>query len=102
MATFLLENAGASVTGDPVKFNGGKRVLHVQATSYGTASGVTIEGRIDSSLSFVPLTYANLPAAFTANSEIAIELTPNGQELRAVTDTGCSGVTVAILPTVSE
>lgn len=98
MAIFLLQNAGASVTGTPVRLNGGIRNVHIQADSYGSSTGVILESRVDTSLVFVPLTRLGLTISITTNQSVIIPITSNGIELRAVTSTGCSNVTVAILP----
>lgn len=96
MAIFLLEDAGASITGDSFTLNGGIRIVHFQATNFG--AGVKLEARADPSLDFVPLTYFGAPVLMLDPRSVKLEISPNGMEIRAVTTAGCAGVYVAILP----
>lgn len=97
MAIFLLENAGASVTGDSFILNGGIWNINIEASNYGSALGVILESKLDSSTNFVPLTYLGEPAYFDANKSVILRIASNGFILRARTDLGCSGVTVTAL-----
>lgn len=97
--TLLLDDAGASVTGDTFTFNGGLKLIQFTATNFG--AGIIVEGRISSDLPYSPLTYfgaTTVASPFLDSRIIRMPLCPNGFQIRAKTTAGCVGVTVGIIP----
>ena len=97
MVAKLLDAVAVDTNGTGVKADGGGKTLAVWATSFGSGT-VTIQGSPDGGVTWITLTIAGNPAAFTANSIRYIDRLGQGMQIRAILagSTGASNVNAAI------